>query len=145
MSLTGHLGVQKQHRATWTVPSGHFCSVKRVSTVDTIWAPYGDPLQGCMCFYRDPNYLQPILNPGGNCHCILVAAQYCLMIKKSGYTIEYWIFKTAQKGYLHRGLWTILTIQLYYVGHGKQLTLRADNSHAKHNILNNHLLISTKS
>ncbi len=32
----------------------------------TIWvAPYGDPLQCCMCFYRDPNYLQPILNPGG--------------------------------------------------------------------------------
>ncbi len=30
-----------------------------------LWVPYGDPLQCCMCFYRDPNYLQPILNPGG--------------------------------------------------------------------------------
>ena len=24
--------------------------------------------------------------------------------KKSGYTVEYWILRTAQKGYLHRGL-----------------------------------------
>ncbi len=38
------------------------------------------------------------------CHWILVAAQYCCLIKKYGYTVEYWIFKTAQKGYRHRGL-----------------------------------------
>ncbi len=31
----------------------------------TLSAPYGDPLQCCMCFRRDLNYLQPILNPGG--------------------------------------------------------------------------------
>ncbi len=38
------------------------------------------------------------------CHCILVAAQCCFLIKKSGYTVQYWIFRTAQKGYLRRGL-----------------------------------------
>ncbi len=36
----------------------------------------------CMCFYRDPNYLQPILNPGSFCPCILAAAQYCFLIKR---------------------------------------------------------------
>ena len=35
--------------------------------------------------------------PEVSCHWILVAARYCLMIKISGYTVEYWIFKTAQK------------------------------------------------
>ncbi len=38
------------------------------------------------------------------CHWILVAAQYCSLIKKYGYTVEYWIFLTAQKGYLRRVL-----------------------------------------
>ena len=43
---------------SFTFPSGDVCSMKRVSTVDTrecpqwtLWAPYGDPLQCCMCFY----------------------------------------------------------------------------------------------
>ncbi len=50
----------------------------------TLWAPCGDSLQCCMCFYRDANYLQPInfLTLEANCHCILVAAQYCFLIKK---------------------------------------------------------------
>ena len=48
----------------------------------TIWGCNVAMLQCCMCFHRDPNYLQPILNPGGICHCILAAAQYCSLIKK---------------------------------------------------------------
>ena len=51
-----------------------------------LWAPFGDPLQCCMCFY-------------------------CILIKKSGYTVEYWIFRTAQKGYLHQGLKGIIKEQ----------------------------------
>ncbi len=38
------------------------------------------------------------------CHWIFVAAHYCCLIKISGYSVEYWIFRTAQKGYLRRGL-----------------------------------------
>ncbi len=44
-----------------SVHSGHYGECPQW----TLWAPYGDPLQCCMCFYRDPNYLQPILIPGG--------------------------------------------------------------------------------
>ncbi len=43
------------------------------------------------------------------CHWIIVGAQYCSLIKKSGYTVEYWIFRTAKKGYLFRGLVNTIT------------------------------------
>ena len=55
-----------------------------------LWASYGNPLQCCMCFYRDQNYLQPILNPGGylplhsGCSTVLLSDK-----KKSCYSVEY--------------------------------------------------------
>ncbi len=55
-----------------------------METMGTIWG------FNAMLHVRDPNYWQPILNPGGFCQCILVAAQDCFLIKKkSGYTVEY--------------------------------------------------------
>ena len=47
-----------------TPHGGDICSMQGVPQW-RLWAPYGDPLQCCMCFYRDPNCLQPILCPGG--------------------------------------------------------------------------------
>ncbi len=47
-----------------TPHGGDVCSMQGVPQW-RLWAPYGDPLQCCMCFYRDPNYLQPILGPWG--------------------------------------------------------------------------------
>ncbi len=72
----------------------------------TLWVPYGDPLQCCMCFYRDPNYLQPILIPWGYLPQDNSGSTVLHSDKKSGYTVEYWIFRTTQKGYLHRGLFS---------------------------------------
>ena len=46
--------------------SGHVCSMQRGSTVDPMDAIWGSiaTLHHDMCFYRDPNCLQPTLNPG---------------------------------------------------------------------------------
>ncbi len=54
-----------------------------------VMAPYGDPLQCCMCFYRDLNYLQPILIPGGYLPLDSGGSTVLLSDKKSGYTVEY--------------------------------------------------------
>ena len=76
-----------------------------------LWAPYGDPLQCCTCFYRDPNCLQPILSPGGYLPLEICGSTVLQSDKKkSGYTVQYWIFMTGQKGYLFRGLFRKLCI-----------------------------------
>ena len=68
---------------------GDVCSMQGVPQW-RLWAPYVDPLQCCMFFYRDPNYLQPILSPWGYLpqdsggSTVLHSDK-----KKSGYTVEY--------------------------------------------------------
>ncbi len=74
----------------------------------TLWAPYGDPLQSTACASIEIQIICTLFWAlEVICHCILAAAHYCFLIKKSGYTVEYWIFKTAQKGYLWRGLYVL--------------------------------------
>ena len=53
--------------AFWTFKTPHggdICSMQGVPQW-RLWAPYGIPMQCCLYFYRDPNYLQPFLSPGG--------------------------------------------------------------------------------
>ncbi len=54
-------------QSTYAPHGGDVCSMQRDVECPqwTLWAPYGDPMQCCMCFYRDPNYLQPNLSPRG--------------------------------------------------------------------------------
>ncbi len=94
-----------------TSHSGHVCSMQRVSTVDTM----GAILIHCNVTCASIE-IQIICNLFWTlkaiCHWILVAAQYSFLIKKSGCAVEYWIFRTALKGYLWRGL-----IRRYIIPH----------------------------
>ncbi len=90
----------------YMLPSGHVCSMLECSTSWSIGHHiWGYPLQCCMCFFRDPNYFATYFEPWGFLPLHSGGSTVLLSDKKkSGYTVEYWIFKTAQKGYLRRGL-----------------------------------------
>ncbi len=102
--------------ARWLIPwhssnkaphGGDICSMQR--DVESVHSGHYGPHMGFQCNIACAYIeIQIICNLfwalEAICHWIIVAAQYCCLIKKSGYPVGYWIFRTAKKGYLFRGL-----------------------------------------
>ncbi len=65
-----------------TPHGGDICSMQGVPQW-RLWAPYGIPMQCCMYFYRDPNYLQPILSLEAIFHWIKCGSTVLLSYKKN--------------------------------------------------------------